>query len=120
MTQLHDKALKTALNLLNGIGCQFKVITMEGIEYGGLVVVPQRKKRDSARRPKVNDFSSIHYQDILKDVQPGSAAAIPYPSNVNPEHLRKAIAGHLSTNWGTKSYMTAVDASRNIIEVLRY
>ena len=109
-------AVSRAIALLNAAQAQYKIITEDGAEYGGLtVVIPKEKKRIHTRpRGELRDYYLPHIQN-MKSGDLVKVPAGPYEL----EDLRGPITSYCSQHWGNGSYVTSLNRAENAVEVLR-
>lgn len=109
-------AVSRAIALLNAAQAQYKIITEDGAEYGGLtVVVPKAKKRIHTRpRGELRDY----YLPYLINMQAGQTVSVP-AGPYELEDLRGPITSYCSTHWGNGSYITSINRKENAVELLR-
>lgn len=111
MTTIQDTAVKRAISILQAVNAKFKVITVDGEEFGELEVVAPRTRR------KINNFSSTGYTKVLDALQPGEVAVLEIPPGVPAESFRKPICGSAGRRFGNQNYMTTITG--NTVEILR-
>jgi hypothetical protein len=110
------KTIHKAVALLKASGCQFKVITEDGEEFGGLEVVFKKSKtiRDGRTYFELSNHIKPHIGGSSKV---GDVLEVP-SGKYNPEHIRSALCAILTKRWGAGSYTTAItDKSVQVMRV---
>ena len=114
MSNIKALAIERITRQLENLGCQFKVITEDGVEFGALEVVSESKITRIHKRY----VHETNYIELLKDLKAGDSAFI--PAGTAPlEGLQATCAAYMLKNYGKGSYMTVQHADRNGVEVLR-
>ena len=110
---IKTKALNQALNQLKVIGCNFKVITPDGQEFGDLEVV-----RPRVRTRRHNVFMGTGYRETIRNMQPGDVHVFVPPEGTTAQEFHKAISSCAGDTFGRieKNHMAAVVG--NTIELL--
>lgn len=98
---------------LETLGCQFKIITEDGTEFGELEVVREKIKREANRY--VNE---TNYRELCKNLKPGESVLI-NAGTVPLVGLQSLCATYMCHIFGKGTYMTAQQPDRNGVEVLR-
>jgi len=95
---------------------QFVVVLPDGTEIRqGNLQLLKRKRRNSKYPPGT---VSTHYKPHLATLKPGILVDISF-DKFEPETLRSSISAYCVQNWGKGSFMTAINRSKQCIEVLR-
>ena len=75
------------------------------------------------RRRQKSDFPigalTAHYMPYLQNMRPGDMVEVPYGS-FPPAILAGSISSRVCQMWGRKTTMTAQNAEKKVIEVLRF
>lgn len=115
MSTIKNLAIERITRQLENLGCQFKVITEDGAEFGTLEVVSGKPKITRIHKRYVHE---TNYIELLKDLKAGDSAFI--PAGTAPlEGLQSTCAAYMLKNYGKGTYMTVQHAERNGVEVLR-
>lgn len=109
------KTIQKAVALLKASGCQFKVITMDGEEFGDLEVVHKKTKqlRDGRKYGELSKHIAPH---LKLSARVGDVLEIP-SGRYNAEHIRSALCAILTKRWGSGSYTTAI--ASDSVQVMR-
>jgi len=109
------KSIESAIRLLNAAGCQYKVISPNGDQYGALEVVVKKKKQMNPDR-SYGELRKYYDMFMKYDAKVGDVVEIPagkYP----PEDIRGGICAKLTNIWGKGSYVSAI--VENKVQILR-
>jgi hypothetical protein len=117
MKDIQKRELTRAINLINALGCTYKIITPEGEKFGELRVVEPtvRTKRAELRYPY-----GVLKRYVCDEMKMDLAIGEVYEVKCGQFHaatLRASICAHLTKNWGSKTYTTVAHKDR--IEILR-
>ena len=118
MTQmtLQDKAIGTALRMLDNLGCKYGVITPSGETLGSLQVkLPvKRQKRGDYVYGEVLQYA----RPLLEQIAPGEVQYIPY-GNYDPRVFCSSVSSFCTRAWGKKSYTyESAEGGINMLRVL--
>jgi len=116
-TELHPMQLQQLdriESVLKNMGCHYQIFLPNGQTRGELPA------KQSKRAPKMfpHNEARTYYKPFVDDLKPGQVARIPldkYP----PDYLQGNVCAYLSTNWGKRTYTTAVNLDAHCLEVLR-
>jgi hypothetical protein len=120
MLEVQKEGLKRALIVLNGLGAQYKIILLDGTEYGDLVVAPKAEEKKRKRKPSLYPHGALqnYFQPILEALRPGDAAEVP-AQQFDIESLRGSMTAWAGKTWGRKTFISRSDKTRNVVEFLR-
>jgi hypothetical protein len=109
-------ALSRAIQLLDSIGCRYKVITADGAEYGVLEAVEPKNRKAPSRYPHgaVRDY----IRTIVGSMNVGDVAHIPV-AEFDLETLQNGACSFAAQQWGAGSAITRLDRAAARIEILR-
>jgi len=110
---IKEKTIERLVNQLANLGCELKVITEDGTEYGDLIVTVPHKKG------KVEVLSYVDYKTVLSNMNAGDVEVLVCPSEVPIESLRSSISGHAASVYGAGVFTTMCNKDNNTVEVLR-
>lgn len=114
MSNIKTLAIERIVKQLENLGCQFKVITEDGDEFGALQVADKPKSTRIFNR-YVNE---TNYQELLKNIGVGEAVFV--PAGTAPlSGVQSVCASFMVQQFGKGTYMTVQHAERNGVEVLR-
>ena len=118
MTQmtLQDKAIGTALRMLDNLGCTYGVITPAGETLGTLTVKPQgkRQKRSNYVYGEVLKYA----KPILEQIKPGEVQYITF-GKYDSRVFCSSVSSFCTRLWGKKSYTyETVEGGINLLRVL--
>lgn len=106
-------AIERISRQLETLGCEFKIITEDGTEFGDLEVMPKKAKREFNRY-----VSETNYRELCKNLRAGESVFI--PAGTTPlVGLQSLCATYMGQMFGKGTYMTAQQPERNGVEVLR-
>lgn len=109
---IKEKTIERLVNQLANLGCELKVITEDGTEYGDLVVSP-------SKRGKVEVLAYVDYKAVLANMKAGDVEVLVCPAEVPLESLRSSISGHAAAVYGAGVFTTMCNKDNNTVEVLR-
>jgi hypothetical protein len=113
--QVQDRMIEKAINILTATGCEFKVISPTGWEYGELNVEDiEEKPKRRIGKPR-NDFVSLIKQHIPDQGVVGEVYIMP-TFGFNKSSLRSSVVWRLDRLWGENSYELSVNGKQ--IEIL--
>ena len=107
-------ALEKALQILRALKCQYKVITIDGQEYGDLVVVATNRQRNKPLLP-IGTYSN-YIRPHLEKLKVGDVAVVPF-GNFTGGELQSNIGARAIHMWGKGSYKSCINGEA--VEVLR-
>ena len=110
-TDINDVAIQKAIQILTNMGCQFRIITADGKEFGEI------KKRKKRVLLQPHGTLVKYFKEYLGNLQPGQKTIVPKNNNISIR-LQSAICSWATTNWGKETYATTIIG--NEIHVLRY
>lgn len=114
MSTIKNLAIERITRQLENLGCQFKVITEDGAEFGTLQVLDKPK----STRVYMRFAKETNYIELLKDIKAGESVFV--PAGTAPlDGLQSVCSSFMITNFGKGTYMTVQHADRNGVEVLR-
>lgn len=116
MKEIQMKELQRAINYMTAIGCNFKVITPEGEEFGTLEVVVHKSRNRKPLRYEFGAISRWYRPQIDLDAPVGSVQTLTC-GEFSPEDIRSGACSLLTKQWGKDTYITSVNG--DLIEVLR-
>lgn len=101
MTQpaIITKTIPQAMNLLTAAGCQYKIISPDGTEYGQLESVKPKKRHHTVPPGTYAKY----FVPFLQDVKIGDVACIPFGPH-DKKALSGAVTAWCSDRWGKGSY----------------
>lgn len=108
---IKEKTIERLVNQLANLGCEFKIITEDGTEYGELTAVSKKHKTDVLKH--------VDYKTVLANMTVGSVEVLVCPDNVPLESLRSSISGHAAAQYGAGTFATMCNKESNSVEVLR-
>lgn len=114
MKEIQLRELARCVKLLEGMGCQFKIITPEGEGYGTLEVAPAKKR--GALKYKYGELAAFYRKQLNYDLPVGEVQVIEC-GEYDPATLRGSLCSELGKNWGKDNYTTAL--AGKTVEVLR-
>lgn len=109
---IKEKTIERLVNQLANLGCELKVITEDGTEYGDLIVAP-------SKRGRVEVLAYVDYKTVLTNMKAGDVEVLTCPPDVPIESLRSSISGHAAATYGAGVFTTMCNKDNNTVEVLR-
>lgn len=116
MKEIQLREIARCVKLLEGMGCQFKIITPEGEEYGTLEVAPTKTKSRGPLKYKYGELATFYRKQLNYDLPVGEVQVIDC-GEYDPATLRGSLCSELGKNWGKDNYTTALVGKT--VEVLR-
>jgi len=116
MKEIQLKELQKMATFMSAIGCQFKIITPDGQEFGALEVVVNKPRTRAPSRHKFGVIAEWYRPQIDLDVPVGGVQVIKF-GDFHSEEIRSGVCSMLSKRWGKDTYTTHLLADS--IEVLR-
>lgn len=108
-----QQALEKALQILDALKCEYKIITSDGQEHGDLVVVANRKRS----KPLLPIGTYANYiRPHLEKMQVGDVAVVPFGKFTGGD-LQSNIGARAIHLWGAGSYKSCING--DAVEVLR-
>lgn len=115
MSNIKTIAIERITRQLDTLGCRYKVITEDGVEFGTLPVTDPSNGRTREHNRYVRE---TNYQEWLKKIKPGESVFIP-AATAPIGGLQSACAAYMVTHYGKGTFMTVRHNERNGVEVLR-
>lgn len=116
LPQVVKKTIEQAVRLLEATGSQYKVIAIDGSEYGKLEVVTPKKRNINPHR-KYGAIREYYDKFVNYDADVGEVFEIPLTKDFTAEEIRSGVCAKLSTRWGTGTYTTALSGDK--VQILR-
>lgn len=111
---VHLIALERINRQLTNLGCKYKIISHDGVEYGDLEVVAPKPPASRAYRRVID---RIDYKAVLDSLAPGEHTVIECPEDLPAAAVQAALAGYASKKYGAGAVMTSQRGTA--LEVLR-
>jgi hypothetical protein len=122
MLEVQEKKLKQAIDMLELLGLEFKVIRPDGFEYGKLEVKPPEppkpepkkiKKLPKYKRGETRSF----FVPIISKMEAGHAEAI-YCKGYDARVIARDISSYCVNTFGRESISCVTNREANTVEVL--
>lgn len=111
-------ALNKALGLLNALGLKYKVIDIDGNEYGELKVMPEPSSKRIRRLPYPRGHLAAYAKQYVNtNLNVGDVAFIPMSNIFDTKDVAHAAGKLMYQYFGMGSYVTEIGDSG--VEVLR-
>ncbi len=106
---------------LRAAKAKFIIVMPDGqtISHGDLKLEEPKLGRRKRNPDIPHGALTAHYMPYLQDMKPGDMVEVPY-GNFPPAILAGSISSRVCQLWGRKTTMTAQNAEKNVVEVLRY
>lgn len=100
---------------------KFIVVMPDGetIVEGDLKLEEPKLKRKRQKSDFPHGTLTAHYMPYLQNLQPGQMVEVPF-GNFPPAVLAGSISSRVCQLWGRKTAMTAQNAEKKVVEVLRF
>lgn len=109
---LFDTAISRAVAILKNMGCQYQIVTPEGVVIGGI-----EKRRRAKSKYKHGEV--LHYLlPYIVDLEAGSVAQIPF-GPYDSKNVASSLSGYCTRVWGKESYTYETNAAGNGVTILR-
>lgn len=106
---IREKAVLTAVNILEGLGADYKIIMPDGAEFGGLKIAPAeppKKKRASTLDGRKYGELTAYFRPLIEAAKPGDIIDVPY-ATYTARALARCLTAWTCTHWGKGSVITA-------------
>lgn len=110
------RELQRAVKFIEALGCEFKVITPEGDEFGTLEVKVAKNKTRAPLRYAYGEIARFYKPQLNLQSEIGDVQEIAV-GKFTPEDIRSGVCSVLTKEWGKDSYTTSVND--HSVEVLR-
>jgi hypothetical protein len=108
---IKEKTIERLVNQLANLGCEFKVITEDGTEYGELTATSKKHKTEVLKH--------VDYKTVMANMGVGDVEVLVCPPHVPIESLRSSISGHGAFTYGAGTFTTMCNKDNGTVEVLR-
>lgn len=115
MKELQEKELQKIVKFVEAIGCKYKIITVDGREFGSLNVTEEKVLKRKMKRPW-GDLAKFYKTKLKFDCPVGEVQEVEC-GDYEPRDVRGAICSHLGKVWGNGTYATCVKDGK--VEILR-
>ena len=119
MKEIQQREFNRAIAVLEALGCEYKIITKTGDEFGGLEVVVKKfslPKRRAANRYPYGALTKHVRVFVNLELAPGDVQTIP-AGEFDAESVRSVLCIMLTKVWGNDAYTTSV--SGDYVDVMR-
>ncbi len=111
---IKNLAISRMAKQLENLGCEFKIITDDGTEFGTLEIAEHKP----AKREYRKYVNATNYKELLSNLKPGESVFV--PAGTAPlDGVQSVCSSRMIQLYGKGSCMTAQDTTRNGIECLR-
>ena len=124
MLEVQEKKLKQAIDMLELLGLEFKVIRPDGFEYGKLEVKPPAPPKPPKPAPKVKNLPKYKrgetrsfFVPIISEMEAGHAKAI-YCKGYDARVIARDISSYCVNTFGRESISCVTKREANTVEVL--
>lgn len=116
MKEIQQREFNRAIAVLEALGCEYKIITKTGEQFGGLEVVVAKPKKRAANRYPYGALTSYARGLVDMDLAAGDVQSVPV-GEFDAESVRSVVCIMLTKAWGTDTYTTAVSGDH--VDVMR-
>lgn len=109
-------ALNRAIQYLDSLGAQYKIILQDGSEYGKLEAAVPKATRAPSRYPR--GFVREHCRSVMSVMQKGDVVEVPL-GDFDLDSIQNGACSLASDLWGNGSVITHKKELANCVEVLR-
>ena len=118
MLEVQEKKLKQAIDMLELLGLEFKVIRPDGFEYGKLEVTPPKPAPKVKNLPKYKRGETrSFFVPIISKMEAGHAKAI-YCKGYDARVIARDISSYCVNTFGRESISCVTKREANTVEVL--
>ena len=116
MKEIQMRELQRAVKFIEALGCEFKVITPDGQEFGLLEVKPTKDKKRAPLRYAYGEIAKFYKPQLNLQTEIGDVQEIAV-GKFAAEDIRSGVRSLLTKEWGKDSYTTSI--TEHSVEVLR-
>lgn len=119
MKEIQQREFNRAIAVLEALGCEYKIITKTGEQFGGLEVVvakPKRVKKRAANRYPYGALTSYARALMDFDLKPGDVHSI-HAGDYDPKAVQRVTCSIMTKAWGADAYTTSVSGDH--VDVMR-
>lgn len=116
MKEIQLKELQRVIKFIEALGCQYKIITGDGREFGALETKPARSR--GPRKHEYGELSNFYRPQLDTKAIVGSVQEISI-GHYGPEDIRAGMCAFLTKEWGKGTYTTSINSKNKTIELLR-
>jgi hypothetical protein len=116
MKDIQKRELIRAIDLIKALGCAYKVITPDGVEFGDLRVIAPKTIHRAARKHPYG-MVVAHVRKHLDMSAAIGVVQVIACGELDPEVVRSSICTVLTAAWGKDTYTTATQPGT--VEVMR-
>ena len=116
MKEIQMRELQRAVKFIEALGCDFKVITPEGDEFGTLEVKIAKNKTRAPLRSAYGEIAKFYRPQVNLQAEIGDVQEIA-AGKFTAEDIRSGVCSMLTKEWGKDSYTTIIN--EHSVEVLR-
>ena len=109
-----EKTIERLANQLTNLGCDLKIISPEGYEYGELVVAPKK-----SNKPVVDVRGVVDYRAVIDTLGVGQSAIIALPDGLPMQSLRSSVSSRCAKVFGSGATTSSLTNDGKGLEVLR-
>lgn len=109
-----EKTIERLAHQLTNLGCDIKIISPEGYEYGDLVVAPKKPVKKS-----VDVRGVVDYRAIIDNLGVGQSSIIALPDGLPMQSLRSSVSSRCAKLFGTGATTSSLTNDGKGLEVLR-
>jgi hypothetical protein len=114
--EIQMRELQRAVKFIEALGCDFKVITPEGDEFGKLEVKIAKNRTRAPLRYAYGEIAKFYKPQVNLQAEIGDVQEIA-AGKFSSEDIRSGVCSLLTKEWGKDSYTTSVN--EHSVEVLR-
>lgn len=116
MKDIQIKELQRAIKFIDALGCNYKIITPQGEEFGTLETKPAKDRKRAPLRYPYGEIAKFYRPQLNLQAEIGDVQEIAL-GKFTGEEIRRGVCSLLSKEWGVDTYTTNI--SDSAVEVLR-
>ena len=117
MLEVQEKKLKQAIDMLELLGLQFKVIRPDGFEYGELEVKPPKPDPKITKLPQYpRGKTRTFFLPIVKGMKAGQTCVLDCQS-YDCRVIARDVGAYTANHFGAGSVSCLTNRDRNIVQI---
>jgi hypothetical protein len=116
MKDIQIRELQRAVKFIEALGCEFKVITPDGDEFGTLEVKATKNKTRAPLRYAYGEIAKFYKPQLNLQAEIGDVQEVAV-GKFTTEDIRSGVCSLLTKEWGKDTYTTSI--TDHSVEILR-